>query len=65
MISPSCTLTHEQKAAAQHLRDSFPITDPRDTKGLRIDLAIVNPTTHETKWVDVTSVNTAAPSYNK
>ena len=31
--------------------------------GLRIDLSLVNTFTGETQWIDVTSVNTAAPSY--
>jgi hypothetical protein len=63
-LSPSCTLSSEQKAAAlQNLKDSFPITDRKDTKGLRIDLSIVNPLTFETRWIDVTSVNPVAISY--
>jgi hypothetical protein len=65
-MNPSCTLSSEQKSAVlQHLRDSFPITDRKDTKGLRIDLSLVNPLTFETKWIDVTSVNPVAISYSQ
>ena len=40
--------------------DAIPVSAKR--VGLRVDLSIVNPRTNETKWVDTTSVNTAAPS---
>ena len=60
---PSCTLTTEQKALIlQHHVDALPLLKKKDTSGLRIDLALVNPLTSETRWIDVTSVNTAGPS---
>ena len=61
--NPRCPLSEASKAQArQACIDTLPITDKKDVTGLRIDLAIVNSFTGETQWIDVTSVNTAAPS---
>ena len=62
---PSCLLTPAEKSQLlqQHI-DALPIiTDKSDVTGLRIDLALVNPLTNETQWIDITSVNTSAQSY--
>ena len=62
--SPRCDLSESAKSLAlQSCIDALPITDKKDVTGLRIDLSLVNTFTGETQWIDVTSVNTAAPSY--
>ena len=41
----------------------LPAHNANDSKGLRIDLAIEDPATHQTLWVDVSVVHTSSPSY--
>ena len=62
---PACPHSHKEKSLAlQHHIDTLAtVSNKRDITGLRLDLALVNPLTNETQWIDVTSVNTAAPSY--
>jgi hypothetical protein len=58
---PSCKLSQvERSQVIQSRIDALPVSSKR--VGLRVDLSIVNPRTNETKWVDTTSVNTAASS---
>ena len=60
---PNCTLSTDQKASIlQQYVDALPTLKQKETSGLRIDLSLVNPLTLETRWVDVTSVNTAGTS---
>jgi hypothetical protein len=62
--SPACTISAEEKAAYVQTRiDALPLLKPNDVKGLRIDAAIENPATGETKWVDVSVMHTTAASY--
>jgi len=64
VASPTCDLTAEAKRAlVQSKVDALPAVAREDTTGLRIDIAIENVTTGETKWVDVTLVHTGAESY--
>jgi hypothetical protein len=63
IASPECKWSQEEKA--MHLQskiDALPILADGDTKGLRIDVSIVNPE-GETKWVDVSVAHTSSPSY--
>ena len=62
--SPSCTISSEQKTAyVQDRIDALPLLKPSELKGLRIDAALENPATGETKWVDVSVMHTSAASY--
>lgn len=57
-------LTPEVKRLAiQKLAESFPPINPKDSTGLRLDIAFENPFTGESKWVDVSVVHTTAASY--
>jgi hypothetical protein len=62
--SPACTISAEEKAAYVQTRiDALPLLKSNEFKGLRIDAAIENPITGETKWVDVSVMHTSAASY--
>ena len=43
----------------------MPVVKNDDATGLRVDVAIENPRSGETKWVDITVVHTSAESYQK
>ena len=43
--------------------DALPLLKPSELKGLRIDAAIENPVTGETKWTDVSIMHTSAATY--
>ena len=51
-----------KSAYMQNKIDALPILAAGDTKGLRIDISIVNPVTNDTLWVDVSAVHTSSPS---
>lgn len=56
-----CKIPPEQQAIMKRqLLDALPLIDKADSKGLRVDIALVDDATGEERWVDVTSVNTAA-----
>jgi hypothetical protein len=62
--SPACTISAEEKAAYVQVRiDQLPLLKKHELKGLRIDAAIENPFSGETKWTDVSVMHTSAPSY--
>ena len=62
--SPACTLPTEEKAAYVQTRiDALPLLKKHELKGLRIDAALENPYTGETKWTDVSVMHTSSPSY--
>ena len=62
--SPACTVSAEEKAAYVQTRiDQLPLLKKHELKGLRIDAAIENPVTGETKWADVSITHTSAVSY--
>jgi hypothetical protein len=62
--SPACTISAEEKATYVQARiDQLPLLKKSELKGLRIDAAIENPITGETKWTDVSVVHTSSPSY--
>jgi hypothetical protein len=62
--SPACTISAEEKAAYVQTRiDALPLLKSTELQGLRIDAAIENPTTGETKWIDVSVMHTSAASY--
>jgi hypothetical protein len=62
--SPICTISAAEKAAYVQVRiDALPILKKQELKGLRIDAAIENPVTGETKWTDVSIMHTSAASY--
>ena len=62
--SPACTISTEEKAAYVQTRiDQLPVLKKHELKGLRIDAAIENPLTGETKWSDVSVMHTASASY--
>ena len=62
--SPACTISAEEKAAYVQTRiDQLPLLKKHELKGLRIDAAIDNPITGETKWTDVSATHTSAASY--
>jgi endogenous inhibitor of DNA gyrase (YacG/DUF329 family) len=64
IASASCNLSVEEKSAyIQTKIDALPILAAGDTKGLRIDVSIVNPETGETVWADASLVHTSSPSY--
>ena len=64
VASPSCELPEETKRALVQAKvDALPSVKCEDTTGLRIDIALENEVTGETKWVDVTAVHTGAESY--
>ena len=64
VASPTCELSSEaKKAVVQAKVDALPAVRREDATGLRIDIAIENEITGETKWVDVTLVHTGAESY--
>jgi hypothetical protein len=64
--SPECKMRKEDKDKyIQHRLDALPPLNKRDTKGLRIDIDIVNPITGEVRWVDVSAVNPASFTYVK
>jgi hypothetical protein len=64
--SPSCAMTEaEKRAYVQKRIDDLPAVAKEDAVGLRIDVAIENKHTGETKWVDTTVVHTAAESYRE
>ena len=61
---PSCKIpSDQQQLIKQKLIDALPTLDKSDTHGLRVDIRLYDPKTDEEKWIDVTSVNTAADSY--
>jgi hypothetical protein len=52
--SPACTISAEEKTVYVQARiDALPVLKKHELKGLRIDAAIENPITGETKWTDV------------
>ena len=55
----------EKNAYVQARVDDMPSVDKYDKTGLRIDIAIENEDSGETKWVDVTVAHTGAESYLK
>jgi hypothetical protein len=62
--SPACTISAEEKAAYVQTRiDQLPLLKKHELKGLRIDAAIENPVTGETKWTDVSVTHTSAATY--
>ena len=62
--SPACTISAEEKAAYVQTRiDQLPLLKKHELKGLRIDAAIENPVTGETKWTDVSITHTSSASY--
>ena len=62
--SPACTISAEEKTAYVQARiDALPVLKKHELKGLRIDAAIENPITGETKWIDVSVTHTSAASY--
>jgi hypothetical protein len=62
--SPACTISAEEKTAYVQARiDALPVLKKHELKGLRIDAAIENPLTGETKWIDVSVTHTSAASY--
>ena len=62
--SPACTISTEEKAAYVQTRiDQLPLLKKHELKGLRIDAAIENPVTGETKWTDVSITHTSSVSY--
>jgi len=62
--SPECKLDKTGKEALLKQRlDAMPALSKKDLRGLRIDINIVNPTTEEARWIDVTAVSTSSPSY--
>jgi hypothetical protein len=62
--SPACTISAEEKAAYVQVRiDALPLLKSYELKGLRIDAALENPVTGETKWTDVSVMHTSAASY--
>ena len=64
VASPSCELSEEaKKKLVQSKVDALPTAKREDVTGLRIDIAIENEATGETKWADVTAVHTGAESY--
>jgi len=64
VASRVCSMTDAEKHAYVQVRiDQLPAVKREDTTGLRIDLAMENESTGETKWVDVTAVHTGAESY--
>jgi hypothetical protein len=64
VASPSCAMSDAEKHAYVQVRiDALPAVKREDAKGLRIDLAMENDDTGESKWVDVTVVHTGAESY--
>lgn len=62
--SPACVISADEKAAYVQTRiDALPLLKPSELKGLRIDAALENPVTGETKWIDVSVMHTTAASY--
>ena len=62
--SPACTISEDEKTAYVQVRiDALPLLKPNELKGLRIDAAIENTLTGETKWTDVSVMHTTAASY--
>jgi len=65
IASPSCVLDEAAKCALVQAKiDALPST-PDDLTGLRIDVAVENELTGETKWIDVTVAHTGAESYQE
>lgn len=64
ITSDDCKWSVEEKAMhIQSKIDALPFLAAGDTKGLRIDVNMVNPLTGETKWVDVAVSHTSSQSY--
>ena len=64
VASSGCTLSAADKTAYVQIRiDALPILKKHELKGLRIDAALENSVTGETKWVDVSAMHTSCPSY--
>jgi hypothetical protein len=64
VASPSCTMSESAKYSYVQARvDELPVPKHDDATGLRIDVAIENEQTGETKWIDATAVHTGAESY--
>jgi hypothetical protein len=64
IASAECKWSPEEKAVHMQSKiDALPILAVGDTKGLRIDVSIVNPLTGETVWGDVAAVHQSSPSY--
>ena len=62
--SPALTVSSAEKAAYVQTRiDALPVLKKSELKGLRIDASLEDPTTGETKWIDVSAMHTASPSY--
>ena len=62
--SSACTISAEERATYVQVRiDALPLLKASELKGLRIDAAIENPVTGETKWTDVSVMHTSAASY--
>jgi hypothetical protein len=66
VAAPTCDMDEVAKRIyIQAYIDALPPVKTEDSTGLRIDVAIENDDTGETKWVDVTAVHTGADSYKK
>jgi hypothetical protein len=66
VASPLCELDEQAKLKYVQARiEALPATPKEDTTGLRIDLAVENESTGESKWVDVTAVHTGAETYQE
>ena len=63
IASDQCSLSLEQKQAyIQNKIDAIP-EHAGDRKGLRVDVSIENPSTGETKWLDITVAHTSCVTY--
>jgi hypothetical protein len=66
IASAACEMNDAEKHRYVQARiDDLPSVAREDATGLRIDVAIENEETGETKWVDVTVVHTGADSYQE
>ena len=62
--SPACTFSEEAKLGYVQVRiDALPLLTKTQLKGLHIDASLVDPTTGETKWIDISGMHTTAASY--
>jgi hypothetical protein len=63
VASPACTIPESEKVAYVRTRmDALPQLTKNQFKGLRVDSSIVDPSTNETMWVDVSAIQTSAAS---
>ena len=56
-------MTKNSRLKRLAIQESFPPINPKDSTGLRLDIAFENPFTGESKWVDVSAVHTTSASY--